>query len=77
MQTKEWKLATVTDVIDKDIKLDTFTNKAVLVKVENNLEVVCKRQRTLRKQYLDIVQDATDLEVVFNKVIKQLVTIKL
>jgi hypothetical protein len=77
MQTKEWKLATVTDITDKDMELDALTDKAVLVKVENNLEVVCKRQRTLRKQYLNIIQDATDLEVVFDKVIKQLVTIKL
>jgi hypothetical protein len=59
------------------MELDTLTDKAVLVKVENNLKVVYKKQRTLRKQYLNIVQDATDLEVVFNKVIKQLVTIKL
>jgi hypothetical protein len=59
------------------MELDALTDKAVLVKVENNLEVVYKRQRTLKKQYLDIVQDVTDLEVVFNKVIKQPVTIKL
>jgi hypothetical protein len=45
----------VIDVTNKDIELDAFTDKAILVKVENNLEVVCKRQRTLRKQYLDIV----------------------
>jgi hypothetical protein len=52
------------------MELDTFTNKAVLVKVKANLEAVCKRQRTLRKQYLNIIQDATNLETVFNKVIK-------
>jgi hypothetical protein len=31
------------------MKLDTYTNKAVLVKVKANLEVVCKRQKTLKK----------------------------
>jgi hypothetical protein len=67
----------VIDVINKDMELDALINKAVLVKVKNNLKVVYKRQRTLRKRYLDIVQDATDPEVVFDKVIKQLVTIKL
>jgi hypothetical protein len=46
------------------------------VKVEDNLDV-CKKQRTLRKRYLDIIRDATDTEAVFDRVIKQLVTIKL
>ena len=46
------------------------------MKVENNLDV-CKRQRTPRKQYLDIIRDVINAEAVFNKVIKQLVTIKL
>jgi hypothetical protein len=59
------------------MELDALTNKAVLVKVKNNLEAVCKRQRTLKKQYLDIIQNAIDLKAIFNKVIKQLVTIKL
>jgi hypothetical protein len=77
MQTREWKLATVTDVTDKDMELDAPTDEAVLVKVKNNPEAVCKRQRTPKKRYLDIIQDATDLEAVFDKVIKQLVTIKL
>jgi hypothetical protein len=59
------------------MKLDAFINKAVLVKVKDNLEAVYKRQRTLRKQYLDIIKDATDTKAVFDKIIKQLVTIKL
>jgi hypothetical protein len=46
------------------------------VKVKDNLDVR-KKQRTLRKQYLDIIKDATDTKAVFDKVIKQLVTIKL
>ena len=50
--------------------------EAVLVKVKDNLDVR-KRQRTLRKQYLDIIRDATDAKAVFDRVMKQLVTIKL
>jgi hypothetical protein len=46
------------------------------VKVKDNLDVR-KKQRTPRKQYLDIIKDATDAEAVFDEVIKQLVTIKL
>jgi hypothetical protein len=49
MRTKEWKLTTVTNVTDKDIELDAFTDKAVLVKVKDNLEAVYKRQKTLKK----------------------------
>ena len=52
------------------------TKEAVLVKVKDNLDVR-KRQRTPRKQYLDIIRDATDTKAVFDRVIKQLVTIKL
>jgi len=63
--------------MDKDIELDNLTDKAVLIKVKDNLELTCKRQRTLKKQYLDVLQDTTDLKAVFSKVIKQLVTIKL
>jgi hypothetical protein len=59
------------------MKLDALIDKAVLVKVKDNPEVVCKRQRTLRKQYLDVIKDATDIKAVFDKIIKQLVTIKL
>ena len=55
MQTREWKLVTVTDVTNKDMDLDAFTNKAVLVKVEDNPDTACKRQRTLKKRYLDII----------------------
>ena len=77
MQTGEWKLVTVTDVTDEDMELDGLTDEAVLVKVEDNPGAVCKKQRTLKKRYLDVLQDATDPEAVFDKVMKQLVTIKL
>jgi len=47
------------------------------MKVKDNLELTCKKQRTPKKQYLDVLQDTTNPEAVFGKVIKQLVTIKL
>jgi len=59
------------------MELDALISEAVLVKVKDNLEATCKKQRTLRKQYLNIIKDATNTEAVFNKVIKQLVIIKL
>ena len=59
------------------MKLDALISKAVLVKVKDNPEAAYKKQRTLRKQYLDILRDATNAKAVFDKVIKQLVTIKL
>jgi hypothetical protein len=59
-----------------EIDVQGPTEEAVLVKVKANLDV-CKKQKTLKKQYLDIIKDATDLETVFDKVIKQLVTIKI
>jgi len=77
MRTGEWKPATVTDVTNEDMELDAPTDKAVLVKVEDNPDTACKRQRTPKKRYLDVIRDTTDPEAVFDKVIKQLVTIKL
>jgi hypothetical protein len=59
------------------MELDAPIGEAVLVKVEDNLEAACRKQRTLRKRYLDIIRDATNAEAVFDRVIKQLVTIKL
>jgi hypothetical protein len=59
------------------MELDALTDKAVLVKVKDNPEAVCKRQRTPRKQYLNVIKDATNTKAVFNKIIKQLVIIKL
>jgi hypothetical protein len=47
------------------------------VKVEDNLGMAYRRQRVLKKQYLDIIQDSTNLETVFGKVLKQLVIFKL
>ena len=77
MQTREWKLVTVINMTNEDMNLDALTNKVVLVKVEDNPDTACKKQRTLKKRYLDVIQDTTDLEAVFDRVIKQLVTIKL
>ena len=78
MRLKEWKLATVIDVIDKGIKVDLeLVEEVVLVQVENNPKKKKRQLRTLKKKYLDIIKEITDLEAVFNKVIKQLVTIKL
>ena len=77
MRTGEWKPATVTDVTDKGMELDEPTDEAVLIKVEDNPRAVCKKQRTLKKRYLDVLQDATDAEAVFDRVMEQLVTIKL
>jgi hypothetical protein len=47
------------------------------VKVEDNLGTACRRQRVPKKRYLDMIQDNTNLETVFGKVLKQPVTIKL
>jgi len=78
VRLKEWKLATVIDVIDKGIKVDLeLVEEVVLVQVENNPKKKKRQLRTLKKKYLDIIKEITDLEAVFNKVIKQLVTIKL
>jgi hypothetical protein len=52
------------------MELDTLTDKAVLVKVKDNLGTVCKKQRIPKKQYLNIIQDNTNLKAVFDKVIK-------
>jgi len=59
------------------MELDSLIEEAVLVKVKDNLKAVCKRQRILKKQYLDVIKDTTNTKAIFNKVIKQLVTIKL
>jgi hypothetical protein len=77
LQTREWRLATVTNVTDKGIELDDLMDEAALVKVEDNPESTCKKQRTLKKRYLDVLWDTTDPEAVFGEVMKQLVTIKL
>jgi hypothetical protein len=71
-----WKLATITDVIDKGMEINKSTEEAVLIKVESNPEK--KRQlRTLKKKYLDVIKEATNPEAVFREVMRQLVTIKL
>jgi hypothetical protein len=59
------------------MELDSLIDKAVLVKVKDNLRAACRRQRVPKKRYLDLIQDNTNLETVFGKVLKQLVTIKL
>jgi hypothetical protein len=60
-----------------EINAQELINEAVFVKVKDNLRTACRRQRVLKKQYLDIIQDNTNPETVFGKVLKQLVTIKL
>jgi len=78
VRPSEWKLATVIDVTDKGIEVDLEpAEEAVLVRVEDNLKKRKRRLRTLKKKYLDVIKETTDLEAVFNEVIKQLVTIKL
>jgi len=70
----EWKLATVIDVTDKGIEVDLeLVEEAVLIRVKKKK----RRLRTLKKKYLNVIKETTDLEAVFNEVIKQLVTIKL
>jgi len=78
VRPSKWKLATVTDVIDKGIKVDLeLVKEVVLVQVKDNPKKRKKQLRTLKKKYLDVIKETIDLEAVFNKVIKQLVTIKL
>ena len=52
------------------MELNALIGEAVLVKVKDNLEAACRKQRTLRKQYLDIIKDATNAKAIFDKVIK-------
>jgi len=74
----EWKPATVIDVTDEGIEVDLeLVEEAVLVRVEDNPEKKKRRLRTPKKKYLDVIKETTDLEAVFDEVIKQLVTIKL
>jgi len=78
VRPREWKPATVTDVTDKGIEVDPEpAEEAVLVRVEDNPKKKKRRLRTPKKKYLDVIKETTDLEAVFNKVIKQPVTIKL
>ena len=77
MRPGEWKPATVTDVTDEGIEVDLEpVEEAVLVRVKDNPEKK-RRLRTLKKKYLDVIKETTDLEAVFDEVIKQPVTIKL
>jgi len=74
----EWKPATVTDVTDEGMEVDPEpAEEAVLVRVEDNPEKKKRRPRTPKKKYLDVIKETTDLEAVFDEVIKQPVTIKL
>jgi len=78
VRPSEWKPATVTDVTDEGIKVDLEpAEEAVLVRVKDNPKKRKRQLRTLKKKYLDVIKETTDLEAVFDKVIKQLVTIKL
>jgi len=53
-----------------------LAEEAVLVRVEDNPKKK-RRLRTPKKKYLDVIKETTDLEAVFDEVIKQPVTIKL
>jgi len=78
VRPSKWKPATVIDVIDEGIEVDLeLVEEAVLVWVEDNPKKKKRRLRTSKKKYLDVIKETTDLEAVFNEVIKQLVTIKL
>jgi len=77
VRPREWKPATVTDVTDEGMEVDLeLVEEAVLVRVEDNPEKK-RRPRTPKKKYLDVIKETTDLEAVFDEVIKQPVTIKL
>jgi hypothetical protein len=41
--------------MDKGMELDDLMDEAALVKVKDNLESTRKKQRTLKKQYLDVL----------------------
>ena len=79
LQSSRWKLATVIDVTDKDIEVNNTQEpieEVILVKVKDNPKRI-RQLKTLKKKYLDVIKETIDLKAVFNKVIKQLVTIKL
>ena len=77
MRPSKWKPATVIDVTDEGIEVDLeLAKEAVLVRVKDNPKKK-RRLRTSKKKYLDVIKETTDLEAVFDEVIKQLVTIKL
>ena len=78
MQLKKQKLATIINVINKSIKVDLkLVKEVVLVQVKNNLKKKKRQLKTLKKKYLNVIKKTTNLKAVFNKIIKQLVTIKL
>jgi len=78
VRLREWKPATVIDVIDEGIEVDLkLVEEVVLVWVKDNPKKKKRQLRTSKKKYLDVIKETTDLEAVFDKVIKQLVTIKL
>jgi hypothetical protein len=75
MRSSEWKPAIVTE----DIEVDDEDSKeeAILVRVEDNLEKKKRTPKARKKKYLDVIKENVDLEAIFDKVMKQLVTIKL
>jgi hypothetical protein len=76
MRSGNWKPAMVEDDIELDNNNDQKTEDAVLVQVKDNPEKK-QKPRTLKKKYLDVIKKSTDPETVFDKVMKQPVTIKL
>src|SRR6202035_5380324 len=76
MRSSNWKPAMVEDDIELDNNNDQKTEDTVLIQVEDNPEKK-QKPRTLKKKYMDVIKESTDSEAVFDKVIKQPVTIKL
>jgi hypothetical protein len=56
---------------------DEKEEEVFLIQVEDNLEKKKRPLRVRKKKYLDVIKESMDLEAIFDKVIKQLVTIKL
>jgi hypothetical protein len=60
-----------------EVDNEDLEEEAVLVRVENNPNKLKRPLRIPKKKYLDIIKENTNPEAVFNKVMRQLVTIKL
>jgi hypothetical protein len=75
MRSGEWKPAIVTD--DMEMDDEDPKEEAVLVRVEDNPDRKKRPPRIPKKKYLDVIKENTNLEVVFDEVMKQPVMIKL
>ena len=74
MRSGDWKPAIVIEDMEVD---DEKEEEAVLVRVEDNPEKKKRAPRVRKKKYLDVIKENVDPEAIFDKVIKQPVTIKL